>query len=106
MTSNNRPNDLNVAASGYGYSDNYYCPDGIPVEAALFAVLAAFAVAFGILFRAITAITGGRRKRSNPEDSLWNQFHNYVWLGRFLSKVLKNVLPLDRTLKSTGPRIS
>ena len=53
--------DLNVAASGY--SHEYYCPEGIPVETALFALLAASALAFGILFMAITAITGGRKKR-------------------------------------------
>ena len=40
-----------------------YCPDGIPVETAIFAALAAFGVSFGILYRAVTVTTGGRKKR-------------------------------------------
>ena len=40
-----------------------YCPEGIPVETAIFAALAAFGVAFGILYRAVTIATGRRRKR-------------------------------------------
>ena len=45
-----------AASSGYGS----YCPEGIPVEQAIFAILAAFGVAFGVLYRAITM---GRRRR-------------------------------------------
>ena len=63
-----RQADLDVAASGYGS----YCPEGIPIETALFAILGAFAVAFGILFMTITMITGGR-KRKKREASL----HDY-----------------------------
>ena len=45
----------------------YYCPEGIPVETALFAVLAAAGLSFGVLFMAITMITGmKRRKRGTP----------------------------------------
>ena len=51
--------DLQGAFSGGGG----YCPDGIPVETAVLAALAAFGVAFGILFRAVTIATGGRKKR-------------------------------------------
>ena len=59
-------------SSGYGKSD-YYCPEGIPVETALFAVLAAAGLAFGILFMAITMITmGGRRKRGAANND-YNQ---------------------------------
>ena len=81
-----RQADLAVAASGYGTSS--YCPEGIPVETALFAILSAFAVAFGILFTAITMITmGGRRKKrrsvgtssAGPRLSLRERF----WVGRY-----------------------
>ena len=48
------------AASG----DGYYCPEGVPVELGLLSILAAFGVAFGILYMALTIATGRRRKRS------------------------------------------
>ena len=56
--------DLDTAGSGYGKSE-YYCPEGVPVETALFAVLGAAGLAFGILFMAVTMITmpDKRRKR-------------------------------------------
>ena len=62
-----RQSDLEAAASGYG--GDHYCPEGIPVETALFAILGAFGLAFGILFMAITLITmpPGRRKRRGAE---------------------------------------
>ena len=46
-----------------------YCPDGIPVETAIFAALAAFGVSFGILYRAVTVTTGGRKKRDISDKS-------------------------------------
>ena len=46
-----------------------YCPDGIPVETAIFAALAAFGVSFGILYRAVTVTTGKRRKRDISDNS-------------------------------------
>ena len=46
-----------------------YCPDGIPVETAIFAALAAFGVSFGILYRAVTVTTGGRKKRDISDNS-------------------------------------
>ena len=56
-----------------GYGSHSYCPEGIPVETALFAITGAAALAFGILFMAITKITmmGRRRRRelSNLLDS-------------------------------------
>ena len=56
--------DLVAAASGGGG----YCPEGIPVELGLLTILAAFGVAFGILYRALTVKTGRRRKRSDFWD--------------------------------------
>ena len=85
-----RQADLAGTASGYG---EYYCPEGIPVETALFVLLGAFALAFGALFRAITLQTGGRRKKRSTEDSnLKNatssfsflyQINDLLWSGRF-----------------------
>lgn len=45
------------SGSGYGHST---CPDGVPVELALLTLLAAFGVAFGVLYRALTLTTGKR----------------------------------------------
>ena len=53
--------DLEPAASGYGH--DHYCPEGIPVETALFAILAAAGLSFGALFMAITKITARKRRK-------------------------------------------
>ena len=54
---------------GSGYGSHSYCPEGIPIETALFAVTGAAALAFGILFMAITMITMmGRRRRRETND--------------------------------------
>ena len=55
--------NLVAAGSGGGYG-HQSCPAGVPVELALLSILAAFGVAFGVLFTALTQITGRRRKRS------------------------------------------
>ena len=57
--------DLSAAASGSGHGG--YCPEGIPVELGLLSILAAFGVAFGVLYIALTLTTGKRRKRSEDE---------------------------------------
>ena len=81
-----RQADLSGTASGYG---DYYCPEGIPIETALFCLLGAFGLAFGALFRAITLKTGGRRKkRSTGEFTSENNLSNIylakdlLWSGR------------------------
>ena len=64
--------DSSGALSGYGYGHhghNDYCPEGVPIEQALFAILAAFAASFGFLYRAITLITQGRRKKRSAEGA-------------------------------------
>ena len=57
--------DLFGAASGSGSGGG--CPEGVPVEFGLLTILAAFGVAFGILYRALT-LKIGRRKRSFLSD--------------------------------------
>ena len=62
-----RTSNLFGAASGSGYG-HQSCPAGVPVELALLSLLAAFGVAFGVLYTALTQITG-RRKRRSVEES-------------------------------------
>ena len=73
--------DLYGGASGSGYGSS--CPEGIPVELALLSILAAFGVAFGILYTALTLITGGRRKREIGQMESWENFMgDYFWYGK------------------------
>ena len=92
-----RQADLEGTASGYG---EYYCPEGIPIETALFLLLAASGLAFGALFRAITLKTGGRRKkRSNWEAknyfSMFDLISDLIWYGRLskLSNIQHFIIP-------------
>ena len=86
--------DLDVAASGGGYGHTE-CPQGIPVEFALLSILAAFGVAFGVLYMALTLQTMGRRKRSTGEagegegeeqygGDLAFKFGDLLWAGELL----------------------
>jgi hypothetical protein len=80
--------------SGYGGKSEYYCPEGIPVETALFALLGAAGLSFGVLFMAITMITGGRRRKrgASPLDNDENDspplysvmFNELIWEGMSL----------------------
>ena len=83
--------DLQVAASGGGYGHTE-CPQGIPVEFALLSILAAFGVAFGVLFMALTQQTMGRRRRSTDGEGddgegvvgdLAFKFGDILWAGEF-----------------------
>ncbi len=79
--------DVAGAYSGYGHDHIVYCEEGIPIKQALFALLAAFAGSFGFLFRAITQITGGRKKRALGDDSTWAEraymvAADMMWMGR------------------------
>lgn len=84
-----RQADLAGAASGYGS----YCPEGIPIEQALCLILAGFALAFGILWTALTMATAGRRKRRglNPIEgpALIEDFKEHsadvFWWGMFFT---------------------
>jgi hypothetical protein len=93
-TRNGRAADLYAAASGSGG----YCPEGIPVELALCLLLAAFAITFGILYRAVTKITGGRRRKKRFTDikevlqDYQDRCSDILWWGRFT--LLKNLLKI------------
>ena len=76
-------------------------PQGIPVEFALLTILAAFGAAFGILYRALTLITGKRKKRSLGDQEEDDEeggggaivmFQDFLWKGKryFLLRVCFN----------------
>lgn len=80
--------DLYGGASGSGYGSSS-CPEGIPVELALLSILAAFGVSFGLLYTALTLITGGRKKREDDHGIadniriIWkNSVGDYLWYGK------------------------
>ena len=60
LTSTGTNLNLVAAASGSGHGG---CPEGIPVEIGLLSILAAFGVAFGVLYMALTLTTAKRRRR-------------------------------------------
>ena len=75
--------DLVGAASGHGG----YCPEGVPVEFALLSILAAFGVAFGVLYRALTLTTAGagRKKRELGSVVFSSILGDLAWAGRKMS---------------------
>lgn len=79
--------DLAGAASGYGS----YCPEGIPVETAIFGLLGAFGVAFGVLYRAVTLKTARRRRRfaviEDEPVSRQTVIYDMAWAGK-LTQIL------------------
>ena len=89
---------LHAAASGSGYGPS--CPEGIPVEFALLSILAAFGVAFGILYRALTLLTGRRAFQDvgivgHIADSLWHGKRDLIDQNRcYEFDIWGNVLPI------------
>jgi len=73
-----RAKDLVAAASGYGS----YCPEGVPVELALCLLLIGFAIAFYILYTAVTM--AGRRRRRDLDVHV-DKVSDIVWMGRFFT---------------------
>ena len=70
--------DLAGAASGHGG----HCPEGVPVEFALLSILAAFGVAFGFLYRALTLTTAGAgRKRGVGSFVFSSILGDLAWAG-------------------------
>ena len=79
------------AGSGYSKKGEYYCPEGIPVETALFGTLAACGLAFGILFMAVTMITMPpmkRRKRGGSSPSDYVENNDYSPISVVISDLL------------------
>ena len=81
--------DLFASPSGGGYIS--YCPEGIPVDFAFLSLLAAFGAAFGILYRALTLLTGRKRRKRQvdienmsgeevEEENSW--IRNIMWHGK------------------------
>ena len=92
MSADGKSDVMYGSHSGGGHSS---CPAGVPVEFALLSILAAFGVAFGVLYQALTIITGRRRKRNavdsegdagrepEPEVGFVFRFADFLWLGEF-----------------------
>ena len=92
MSADGKSDVMYGSHSGGGHSS---CPAGVPVEFALLSILAAFGVAFGVLYQALTIITGRRRKRNavdseedverepEPEVGFVFRFADFLWLGKF-----------------------
>ena len=94
-----------LSGSGYGHK----CKKGIPVEQALFALLAAALASFGFLFRAVT-MAGRRRRRRRRSVGLssteeeeegvtrapwWQETITLTWLGN--NRTTKNALTTKAT---------
>ena len=84
------PDDLHPSPSGHGYEyepiHTSFCPDGVPLEFALLSLLAAFGVAFGVLYVALTMAQGGRQHSDDMSLSdnflLWeSNIADLVWAG-------------------------
>ena len=101
LSRSQRDADLHGAGSGYG--SHSYCPEGIPIETAIFAILGAFALAFGILFMTITMITGGRKRKKRDynqyETSLKysEMFSDVIWQGTVLCKTSGTNIDFEST---------
>ena len=94
MSADGKSDVMYGSHSGGGHSS---CPAGVPVEFALLSILAAFGVAFGVLYQALTIITGRRKKRNavepegeedaetepEPEVGFVFRFADFLWLGEF-----------------------
>ena len=77
---------LVASESGYGYiHETSICPEGVPVEFALLLLLAAFGVAFGVLYRALTLTTGKRSAGYLVFDS---PLADLFWSGQTLEIIL------------------
>ena len=81
-----RSHDNIMAASGSGHGG---CPEGVPVELALLSILASFGVAFGVLYRALTLTTGGRKKRTSDYYFVFDTvLADVLWSGTSFSMIV------------------
>ena len=98
MTEARQFEDLSAAQDGYGYEQVHtsFCPDGVPLEFALLSLLAAFGVAFGVLY---VALTMGKRSLSRDVSSeeeeeegdiimfLGSQLADLLWSGMAVQSI-------------------
>ena len=98
--------DLVAAPSGYGHDEYEYgtihtsfCPDGLPLEFALLTLLAAFGVAFGVLYTALTLTTMGRGF-DDDDSPLESHLFDFVWSGMnyILHTRLLNIINSSRDI--------
>ena len=97
--------DLNAAPSGHGYEyeqiHTSFCPDGLPLDFALLTLLAAFGVAFGVLYVALTMASGGRRSDSSSSEQsllalLGSNLADLLWSGKCLANYFKSDFNFSR----------
>ena len=97
MTEARQFEDLSAAQDGYGYEQVHtsFCPDGVPLEFALLSLLAAFGVAFGVLY---VALTMGKRSLARDVSSeeeeegdiimfLGSQLADLLWSGMAVQSI-------------------
>ena len=60
-----------------------WCKEGVPMDFAVFTILAGFGASFGILYRAVTLTTGARKKRENgaAQPVLIGNLADVLWSG-------------------------
>ena len=59
------------------------CKDGVPMDFAVFTILAGFGVSFGILYRSLT-LTTGARKSHGTQNTKVGKIADIIWSGKFL----------------------
>ena len=97
MSEDRQFGDLSGAQDGYGYEQVFtsFCPDGVPLEFALLSLLAAFGVAFGVLY---VALTMGKRSLARDIDDekeydgdiimfLGSQLADLLWSGTSVQSI-------------------
>lgn len=95
MTESRQFADLSAAQDGYGHEQVFtsFCPDGVPLEFALLSLLAAFGVAFGVLY---VALTMGKRSLSRDVSEeeegdiimfLGSQLVDLLWSGMAVQSI-------------------
>ena len=85
--------DLSGAGDGYKHEQVFtsFCPDGVPLEFALLSLLAAFGVAFGVLYVALTMGKRSLARDIGEEEEgdiimfLGSQLADLMWTGMAVS---------------------
>jgi hypothetical protein len=59
------------------------CKEGVPMDFAVFTILAGFGASFGILYRSLTLTTGARKNRETPFFQ-FGKIADVFWSGKCL----------------------